>query len=85
MVPIVGLVPVVQNRAVNTMILWFPDAKWTPVSCCLADHPDFLVYMNLVENTAKPWFKAFRVCGELGLNNIQISFSELTISLAISL
>ena len=34
----------------------------------LADNPDFLRYMSLVENTAGPWFK-LSVFGELGLNN----------------
>ena len=52
---------------INT-IIWFPDAKWAPVPGGLADHPDFLRYMSLVENTAGPWFK-LSVFGELGLNN----------------
>ena len=67
------LVPIIcfiqsQNRIVHTMIPWFPDAKWAPVPCCLADHPDFLRYMSLVENIAGPWFKLSVFC-ELGLNN----------------
>ena len=52
------------------MIPWFQDTKWEPVPCCLADHPDFLLYMSLVDNsvTMGPWFK-LSVFGELGLNN----------------
>ena len=46
----------------------FPDATWAPVPCGLADHPDFLRYMSLVENTAGLWFK-LSVFGELGLNS----------------
>ena len=45
-----------------------PDAKWVPVPGGLADNPDFLWYMSLVENTAGPWFK-LSVFGELGLNS----------------
>ena len=41
-----------------------PDAKWVPVPGGLADNPDFLWYMSLVENTAGPWFK-LSVFGEL--------------------
>ena len=66
-VPIVDFVQS-QNRTVYTMISWFPDAKWEPVLGGLADHPDFLRYMSLVENTAGPCFK-LSVFGELGLNN----------------
>ena len=66
-VPIVGFVQS-QNRTVHTMIPWFPDAIWAPVPGGLANHPDFLRYMSLVENTAGPWFK-LSVFGELGLNN----------------
>ena len=62
-----------ESRTVHTIIPWFPDAKWAAVPCCLADgraadHPDFLWYMSLVENTAWPWFKC-SMFGELGLNN----------------
>ena len=66
-VPIVGFVQS-ESRTVHTIIPWFPDAKWAPVPGGLADHPDFLRYMSLVENTAGPWFK-LSVFGELGLNN----------------
>ena len=66
-VPIVGFVQS-QNRTVHTMIPWFPDAKWAPVPSGLADHPDFLRYMSLVNNTTGPWFK-LSVFGELGVNN----------------
>ena len=34
-------------------IPWFPDAKWTPVPGGLEDHPDFLRYMSLAENSEK--------------------------------
>ena len=50
------------------MTEWFPDATWALVPGGLADHPDFLRYMSLAENTAGPWFK-LSVFGELGLNN----------------
>ena len=66
-VPIVGYVQS-KSRAVHTMTQWFPDATWAPVPGGLADHPDFLRYMSLVENIAGPWFK-LSVFGELGLNN----------------
>ena len=66
-VQIVGFVQS-ESRTVHTIIPWFPDAKWAPVPCGLADHPDFLLYMSLVENTAGPWFKR-SVFGKLGLNN----------------
>ena len=42
--------------------------SWAPVLCRLADHPDFLQYMILVEKTVGPWFK-LSVFGKLGLNN----------------
>ena len=66
-IPIVGFVQS-ESRTALTMTQWFPDAKWAPVPGGLADHPDFLRYMSLVENTAGPWFK-LSVFGELGLNN----------------
>ena len=72
-VPVAGYVQS-QNRtvhsAIHMMIPWFQDTKWEPVPCCLADHPDFLLYMSLVDNsvTMGPWFK-LSVFGELGLNN----------------
>ena len=66
-VPIVGFVQS-ESRTVHAMTGWFSDAKWAPVPGGLADHPDFLRYMSLVENTAGPWFK-LSVFGELGLNN----------------
>ena len=49
-------------------IQWFPDAKWVPVPCSMADHPDFLQYISLAENTAGPWFN-LSVFGKLGLNS----------------
>ena len=33
------------------------DTRWAPLLCGLADTPDFLLYISLVENTAGPWFK----------------------------
>ena len=39
-----------------------------PVPGGLADHPDFLLYINLAESTAAPRFK-LSVFGELRLNN----------------
>ena len=57
-----------QSSTAYAMTQWFPDAKWAPVPGGLADHPEFLRYMRLVENTAGPWFK-LSVFGELGLNN----------------
>ena len=44
------------------------DATWVPGPGSLADHPDFLLYINLAENTAAPWFK-FSMLGELSLYN----------------
>ena len=48
-----------------------PNVTWALIPTGLADYPDFLRYMVLVENTALtagPWFK-LSVFGELGLNN----------------
>ena len=66
-IPIIGYVQS-QSSTAYAMTEWFPDATWAPVPGGLADHPDFLRYMSLVENTAGPWFK-LSVFGELGLNN----------------
>ena len=66
-IPIIGYVQS-RNCTVYAMTQWLPDAAWAPVPGGLADHPDFLRYMSLVENTAGPWFK-LSVFGELGLNN----------------
>ena len=66
-VSIVGYVQS-ESRIVHAMTGitgWFLDATWSPVLCCLADHPDFSLYMSLVENTAGPWRK-LSVIGELG-------------------
>ena len=57
-----------KHRIVLPMTWKCMDAAWAPVPCCLADHPDFLLYINLAENTAAPWLKFF-VFGELKLNN----------------
>ena len=59
-----------QNSTVYAITKLLPDATvatWAPVPCGLADHPDFLLYISLAENTAAPWFKF--VFGELSLNN----------------
>ena len=66
-IPIIGYVQA-QSSSAYAMTEWLPDARWAPVPGGLADHPDFLRYMSLVENTAGPWFK-LSVFGELGLNN----------------
>ena len=66
-IPVIGYVQS-QNCSAYAMTEWLPDATWAPVPGGLADHPDFLRYMSLVENTAGPWFK-LSVFGELGLNN----------------
>ena len=55
-IPIIGYV-LSQSSTVHSMTEWFPDATWAPVPCGLADHPDFLLYISLAENTAAPWFK----------------------------
>ena len=49
--PIVGFIQY-QNSRVHT-IPWSPDAKWTPVPGGLEDHPDFLRYRSLAENSEK--------------------------------
>ena len=49
-------IPEQLSSTAYAMTEWFPDATWSPVPCCLADHPDFLRHMSLVENTAGPWF-----------------------------
>ena len=64
-IPIVGFVQS-ESRTALTMTQLVPDAA--PAPGRMADHPDFLRYMSLVENTAGPWFK-LSVSGELGLNN----------------
>ena len=66
-IPIIGYVQA-QSSSAYAMTEWLPDARWAPVPGGLADNPDFLRYMSLVENTAGPWFK-LSVLGELGLNN----------------
>ena len=62
-IPIIGYVQS-QSSSAYAMTEWLPDARWAPVPGGLADKPDFLRYMSLVENTAGPWFK-LSVLGEL--------------------
>ena len=47
-----------KSRVVHTMTLWFPDAKWIPLPCCLADNTDFLLY-NGVHCPCREHYRAF--------------------------
>ena len=67
-VPIVGYVQS-KSRARHMMTRWIPDTEWVPVPGGLADHPYFLLYMVLAENTAGPGFN-LSVLGKLGLKNV---------------
>ena len=65
---IIGYVQSQSRSTAHVMTQWIPEATWEPVPGSLADHPDFLRYMSLADNTAGSWLK-LPLFGELRLNN----------------